>query len=103
MKHRSKMKQVVSVAIGSLALLAGAAMSQTKADPPKPRSQYGGKQASDITSDRGQKVFRQNCARCHNPPEGFPPSISGTVALHMRVRANLSEPDYKSLLMYLNQ
>ena len=53
-------------------------------------------------ADRGQKVFEQNCARCHNAPEGFAPSISGTIATHMRVRAGLSEADYKALLRFLN-
>jgi hypothetical protein len=47
-------------------------------------------------------VFEENCSRCHNAPEGFPPSISGTIATHMRVRAGLSEADYKALLRYLN-
>lgn len=54
------------------------------------------------TAEQGQKVFEQNCSRCHNAPEGFPPSISGTIATHMRVRAGLSEADYKALLRYLN-
>lgn len=53
-------------------------------------------------NDRGQQVFEQNCSRCHNPPDGFSPRISGAVALHMRVRANLSEQDYKALLHFLN-
>lgn len=53
-------------------------------------------------AQRGQKVFEQNCSRCHNAPEGFPASISGTIATHMRVRAGLSEADYKALLQYLN-
>lgn len=52
--------------------------------------------------DRGEQVFRQNCSRCHNAPEGFPPSVSSTIATHMRVRANLSDSDYKALLQYLN-
>jgi cytochrome c5 len=54
------------------------------------------------TAERGQRVFEQNCSRCHNAPEGFPPSVSGTIATHMRVRAGLSEADYKALLRYLN-
>jgi cytochrome c5 len=54
------------------------------------------------TREHGPKVFEENCSRCHNAPEGFPPSISGTIATHMRVRAGLSEADYKALLRYLN-
>lgn len=52
--------------------------------------------------DPGQRVFQQNCARCHSAPEGFAPSASAAVARHMRVRANLSDADYKALLHFLN-
>jgi len=55
-----------------------------------------------IDPDRGQQVFEQNCSRCHNPPEGFSPRISGTIAMHMRVRASLSDPNYRALLRFLN-
>jgi mono/diheme cytochrome c family protein len=53
-------------------------------------------------ADRGQRVFEQNCSRCHNAPEGFSPRISQTIAMHMRTRANLSEADYKALLRFFN-
>jgi cytochrome c5 len=67
---------------------------QTKASPVA--------HSNSQTSTDGQEVFQQNCARCHNAPETFSPSISGTVAHHMRVRANLSEEQYKALLTFLN-
>jgi len=50
----------------------------------------------------GQKVFEQNCSRCHNAPQGFSPSISGTVVRHMRVRAGLSREDEEAVLRFLN-
>lgn len=53
-------------------------------------------------SDRGQRVFEQNCSRCHNAPEGFSSSTSGTIAMHMRSRANLSEADYEALRRFFN-
>lgn len=53
--------------------------------------------------DDGEKVFEQNCARCHRSPEGFSSRISGTIVRHMRVRANLSEHDEQVLLKYFNQ
>jgi cytochrome c5 len=59
-------------------------------------------QSQHQTINPGQQVFQQNCARCHNSPEAFRPSISGTIAHHMRVRANLSEGQYKALLNFLN-
>jgi cytochrome c5 len=53
--------------------------------------------------EEGQRVFEQNCARCHNAPDGFPSRITGTIVRHMRVRANLSQHDETVLLRYFNQ
>jgi len=50
----------------------------------------------------GERVFQQNCSRCHAAPEGFSPRISGTIARHMRVRASLSQHDEQALLRFLN-
>jgi mono/diheme cytochrome c family protein len=50
----------------------------------------------------GQKLFHQNCARCHEAPQSFPPQISGTVLRHMRVRASLSAADEKALMEFMN-
>jgi cytochrome c5 len=50
----------------------------------------------------GQKVFEQNCSRCHSTPQGFSPNISGTVVRHMRVRAGLSKEDEQAVLRFLN-
>jgi cytochrome c5 len=55
------------------------------------------------TEDEGERVFQQNCARCHRVPDGFSPRITGTVVRHMRVRANLSQHDEQVLLRYFNQ
>jgi len=52
--------------------------------------------------DDGNKVFQQHCSRCHTAPDGFSPRISGTVAMHMRVRASLSEREMQALLRFLN-
>ena len=54
------------------------------------------------TANEGERVFKQNCSRCHNAPEGFSPNISGTIVRHMRVRANLSERDMQDLLRFFN-
>jgi hypothetical protein len=50
----------------------------------------------------GERKFQENCSRCHNAPEAFPPRISGTIVRHMRVRASLSEEDAREILRYLN-
>jgi len=50
----------------------------------------------------GERVFEQNCSRCHTAPDGFSPRISGTIVRHMRVRASLSQHDAQELLRFLN-
>lgn len=52
--------------------------------------------------DEGQRVFEQNCSRCHTAPEGFSTRISGTIVRHMRVRASLSAHDEEELLHFFN-
>jgi mono/diheme cytochrome c family protein len=88
---------IVVSTLSALPVLAGTgqgARQQNSVAPQKP--------APAANPDRGQQIFDQNCSRCHNPPEGFSPRISGAIALHMRVRANLSAEDYKALLHFLN-
>jgi mono/diheme cytochrome c family protein len=51
---------------------------------------------------RGERVFKQNCARCHEAPQSFPPQISGTILRHMRVRASLSAADEKAVMDFMN-
>jgi cytochrome c5 len=50
----------------------------------------------------GERVFQQNCSRCHTAPDGFSPRISGTIVRHMRVRASLSRQDEEALLHFFN-
>jgi cytochrome c5 len=57
---------------------------------------------SSVHQDEGQRVFEQNCSRCHAAPDGFSPRISGTVVRHMRARASLSQHDEQELLRFLN-
>jgi cytochrome c5 len=52
--------------------------------------------------DQGDRIFQQQCSRCHNAPDGFSPRISGTIVRHMRVRAALSKQDEEELLRFLN-
>jgi mono/diheme cytochrome c family protein len=59
------------------------------------------KHARPRPASEGERVFAQNCSRCHTAPEGFPPSISGTIVRHMRVRASLSREDERAILKYL--
>jgi mono/diheme cytochrome c family protein len=63
--------------------------------PAKPHAVHGAERD-------GQQVFEQNCSRCHAAPQGFPSHISGTIVLHMRVRAGISAQDEKALLRFFN-
>jgi mono/diheme cytochrome c family protein len=79
------------------------AQSQATQRAPAPTS---GKQAtatqSSVHQDEGQRIFEQNCSRCHSDPDGFSSRISGTVVRHMRVRASLSQHEEQELLRFLN-
>ncbi len=69
-----------------------------------PRQAVGAAQraARPASSARtGEQVFATNCARCHQPPMSLSPRITGTVMMHMRVRARLSGEDERLLLKYL--
>jgi cytochrome c5 len=85
--------------------LASAALPLAAQNPPaRPDTRTEGKSQarSAAQPNRGEKVFQQNCSRCHNAPQGFSPRISGTIVRHMRVRASLSAADEKALLKFLN-
>jgi cytochrome c5 len=58
--------------------------------------------ASQPSGEEGERIFQQQCSRCHNAPEGFSPRISGTIVRHMRVRASLSRHEEEELLRYFN-
>ena len=102
MERREGIMHLLLLLAGTLAIGATLAIGQPKSTPRQPQSKVSPKASRPVSPDRGQLVFNQNCARCHDAPEGFPPSISGTIAMHMRVRAKLSGADYKDLLHFLN-
>jgi mono/diheme cytochrome c family protein len=52
--------------------------------------------------NEGERIFQQNCSRCHTVPDGFSPHISGTIVRHMRMRASLSKHDEEQLLRFFN-
>jgi mono/diheme cytochrome c family protein len=74
---------------------------------PEGKAQSGKKKQTNASNSQqeqneGQRIFEQNCSRCHNAPEGFSPNISGTIVRHMRVRASLSKHDEEELLRFFN-
>ncbi len=51
----------------------------------------------------GEKRFRTNCGRCHQPPHKFPPRMMATIVRHMRVRSMITDEDMKYILRYMTQ
>jgi mono/diheme cytochrome c family protein len=92
------MKWWKTAMLGAVMVCIGSICAQPN---PKPK-QSAPAPSNTSPADRGQQVFAQNCSRCHNAPEGFSPRISGTIAMHMRVRASLSAADEKALRHFLN-
>jgi cytochrome c5 len=92
--------------LGIVLLAAIPLVSQTAKDNTDPAApthkQTSNGSAQPAKEHDGQKVWEQNCSRCHNAPQGFSSHISGTVTRHMRVRAGLSEQDEKALRRFLN-
>jgi cytochrome c5 len=80
------------------------AFAGTSADAPKPSA------STAISSNRavherwmteGEKRYRANCSRCHQPPHKFPPGVMAMAVRHMRVRAMLTDEDTKYVLYYM--
>jgi mono/diheme cytochrome c family protein len=51
----------------------------------------------------GEKRFRTNCGRCHQPPHKFPPRVMAAAIRHMRVRAMITDEDMRLILRYMAQ
>jgi len=66
------------------------------------------KAALDAATERalrleGEKRFRTNCGRCHQPPHKFPPRMMAAAIRHMRVRAMITDEDMRLILRYMTQ
>jgi len=79
-----------------LSLLAGPARQNLE-----PAGKASTRGTSTSQTDLGEKVFANNCSRCHAAPMSLSPRITGTVIMHMRTRARLSREDERVLLKFL--
>jgi mono/diheme cytochrome c family protein len=68
--------------------------------PPASRDVGGDERLARL---EGEKRFRTNCGRCHQPPHKFPPRVMATAIRHMRVRAMITDEDMKFILRYMTQ
>ena len=99
------LKHVLGIVLGLGALLIPFAPA-VQAYAQQPTIQTAQKQRPKTETGQvhseGERIFAQNCSRCHTAPDGFSPRISGTVLRHMRVRAQLSQHDEEELLRFFN-
>lgn len=102
---RGRMMQALSVAAIPLILWSALAIGQTSpaAPPQKPAAPpaKAPADAAEALQNRGERAFATNCSRCHTPPMIIPPRITGTVLMHMRVRARLSREDQQAILKFM--
>jgi cytochrome c5 len=89
---------VVVLALGLMA--ARAPQSSDTARPAKSRTTVTA-HATTAQAEPGDRVFANNCSRCHAAPMSLSPRITGTVIMHMRTRARLSQRDEQLLLKFL--
>ena len=57
--------------------------------------------ATGPNANEGERRFRANCGRCHQPPEDISPREAKAVVRQMRVRGMLSAEDERLILEYL--
>jgi cytochrome c5 len=95
-------RYIAFVSLLSLLLLGGMGASALQEDSsPAKKDQKSASSNEHNSPDRGEQVFQANCARCHMPPMVIPPRATGTIIMHMRVRARLSRQDEQLLLKYM--
>jgi len=80
---------------------AQAAKKQSGAAKPAANQTQSAPSTTDQEQKEGERRFRANCGRCHNPPESISPREVKAVMQHMRVRAMLSAQDEELILKYL--
>ncbi len=77
------------------------AVAQQKQNKTQTASSATAQQPAPSPTAQGEKLFRTNCGRCHNPPESISPREARAVVRHMRVRATLTDEDERLILKFL--
>lgn len=99
MNHDMRLGWLGTLAVCATFFLAMiAAVGQTAPAASGPDQKHVSKTRQDTAGD---KIFEQNCVRCHTPPMTLNPRVTGTVIQHMRVRAHLTSREQEILLKYL--
>ena len=85
--------------LGAAAWVFGAAAAP--AEPVSKRAAPQTQQPDPQWMIEGEKRYRTNCGRCHQPPLKFPPRVMAMAVRHMRVRAMLTQDDMRYIVYYM--
>jgi len=97
-----RLKQIF-LALAVVATTPALPQAATPATPPATQpAQKPAVHAAPQPQSEGDRIFQQQCSRCHTAPEGFSTHISGTIVMHMRARASFSKHDEEELIRFLN-
>jgi mono/diheme cytochrome c family protein len=100
LKQRLLVLAITMAVAGAIGVPRLSAQQQTDTTQPAPTKTKSHASQPQQQQDRGEVVFMNNCSRCHMPPSGIPQRITGTIVMHMRVRAKLSRADEQALLRF---
>ena len=98
------MNLVRTVALVLAFAAASLAFGSAAAAPPRVVTQPSAASASEVNQRwimEGEKRYRINCGRCHQPPRTFSPRVMSMAVRHMRVRGMLTQDDMKYVLYYM--
>lgn len=95
-------RYIAALSLLTLLLLGGMGAAALQQDStPAQNKQKAVSSKSHTPPVTGEEVFDANCSRCHQPPMTISPRTTGTIIMHMRMRARLSRQDEQLLLKYL--
>ncbi|MBS1799644.1 MAG: cytochrome c [Acidobacteria bacterium] len=92
-----------AICLATLALLLPASLNASKPSKGQQQSTNAPSASSQNNAqpDPAERIFEANCSRCHMAPSSLSQRTTGTVVMHMRMRARLSQRDEQLLLRYL--
>ncbi len=99
-EHAKSEKSDTPVAVAATTATANATPTH---DPALPQPARDASLEERMARVEGEKRFRTNCGRCHQPPHKFPPRVMAAAIRHMRVRAMITDEDMRLILKYMTE
>jgi cytochrome c553 len=90
-----------SLALATLSMWAGERKPDSADAAPTTAAVVSPSRESDQLE--GERRYRTNCGRCHQPPHKYPPRMMATMVRHMRVRATITDEDMRYILAYMTR